>query len=138
MSSLSYSIGRFRFEAPADLEDKTAFTFLAQDADVVRFNLTVMREPAPQDLETYLKLAVDEMRAALSGYELVERTRLDGSLKGARLSHRAISPEGEELVQHQAFVEGPSGLLVITGSALKAAEADLLTRFSALLKSVEA
>lgn len=144
MKPLPYAWRDLRFTVDADLVDQTAVVLTrlglpGTPAGEASYTLCVSEDAAPAGVAAYVDEALREMATSLPGFRLGarEHPQVLGK-KAVVVDGWSLSPDGDGLVQRQAFIDRGNGrVVVVTASAREGgAEADMRGAVSGVIASL--
>lgn len=131
----SYAWRGHSFAVDANLIDKTTLVLAAPSpTGTPTWTLTLTRDTPGAGLKPSVDAVLRELVVGLSGFRLVSRE--DTTLAGrpaVRTAHTALTPEGAQIQQWQAFSVDDDGLVIVTASALVGHETVAKAAFDQLL-----
>lgn len=129
----------WRFDPPKGLHDQTVLVLVDKKDGPVGHSVTLTIDDLQgQDLDGYVTEQVRELSATLQGYQLKkkEETKIGGA-KAVVLDQTATSPEGQPVVQKQAYLQDGKQVLVVTATAGDAGKKACDASFDAVVSSLK-
>ena len=129
----------WRFDPPKGLHDQTVLVLVDKKDGPVGHSVTLtIDELQGQELDGYVTEQVRELSTTLQGYQLKKKDEKKiAGLKGYVLEQTATSPEGQPVVQKQAYLQDGKQVLVVTATAGDAAKKACEASFDAVLSSLK-
>jgi hypothetical protein len=134
----SYAWRGHTFVVDANLIDKTTVVLAAPSpTGAPTWTLTLARDVVGAGLKASVDGVLRDLVVGLSGFRLLSRN--DNATLAGRpavlTSHTALTPEGAQIQQWQAFSVDDDGLVIVTASALNGHETVAKMAFDQLLAS---
>jgi hypothetical protein len=131
---MQYRFRDLAFDVPDGLVDQSMVVLVDEDS----LALTVAREARGGTLASYVNDALTELEGSVSGFQVEKREEKTVAGRPAiLLQQTALTPEGQQVAQRQAYVEVGGDVVIVTATAPRARAARGNSVFEGMLTTLK-